>query len=449
MNRNNSSTISGALHANKDSMISKFKIFADPVHGFISVPKDLILSLIETPEVQRLRRIRQMGLGNLVYPGGEHTRFSHALGAMALMQDALNVLWEKGTPISSEEYTAALAAALLHDVGHGPFSHTLEHVLITDFEHEDMSRVLIKKLNTQFEGKLDLVLEIFENTYSRPFFYKLVASQLDMDRLDYLRRDSFFTGVAEGVIGVDRIIKTLRVHPLDGGPSAGIAIERKGAYAVENFLFARRSMYWQVYLHKTVLAGDLLLSTIVERARMLVKNSQEIREACSPALLFFLMHDIKGTDIEEPDVIQAYCELDDSDLTYSLKAWSICADPILADLCRRFTNRSFFRIRFLEHPLNEDQRSEWQERVKQWIMSSFLVSPSEASELIEHYLFFSVAQHVSYEHDNDPINVIHHDETLSELSTTTDTGAITALTQRVSKPYVCYPKELDYSKSLL
>ena len=444
MNRNDSSTINGAFHANKDSMIPKFKIFADPVHGFISVPKELILSLIETPEVQRLRRIRQMGLGNLVFPGGEHTRFSHALGAMALMQDALNVLWEKGTPISTEEYTAALAAALLHDVGHGPFSHTLEHVLIKDFEHEDMSRVLIKKLNKEFKGKLDLVLEIFENTYHRPFFYKLVASQLDMDRLDYLRRDSFFTGVAEGVIGVDRIIKTLRVHPLKGGKNARIAIEHKGAYAVENFLFARRSMYWQVYLHKTVLAGDRLLSTIIERARALIQSNSYIKEGCSPALLFFLMHTINGTDIEEPDVIQAYCELDDSDITYSLKGWSTGPDPILADLCYRFTNRAFFRIRFLEQPLSEDERTEWQYRVIKWIISTFSVSQSEALTLVDHYLFFSVAQHVSYESNQDPINVIHHDETISELSDTTDTGAITALTHRVSKQYVCYPKELDY-----
>ena len=426
-------------------MVPKFKIFADPVHGFISVPKDLILSLIETPEVQRLRRIRQMGLGNLVYPGGEHTRFSHALGAMALMQDALNVLWEKGTPISPEEYTAALAAALLHDIGHGPFSHTLEHVLITNFEHEDMSRVLIKKLNSQFKGKLDLVLDIFENTYHRPFFYKLVASQLDMDRLDYLRRDSFFTGVAEGVVGVDRIIKTLRVHPLEGNTRSRIAIERKGAYAVENFLFARRSMYWQVYLHKTVLAGDRLLSTIIERARHLIKHNGDIKAACSPALLFFLSHSIDGAEIEEPDVIQAYCELDDSDITYSLKTWSVGPDPILADLCQRFTNRSFFRVRFLEHPLDDDNRSEWLYRVTQWIQHTFSCSTSEASLLAEHYLFFGVAQHVSYQLDNDPINVIHHDGTLTELSNTTDTGAITALTHQVSKSYVCYPKELDYS----
>lgn len=425
-------------------MIPKFKIFADPVHGFISVPKDLILSLLETPEVQRLRRIRQMGLGNLVFPGGEHTRFSHALGAMALMQDALNVLWEKGTPISTEEYTAALAAALLHDVGHGPFSHTLEHVLITDFEHEDMSRVLIKKLNKDFEGKLDLVLEIFENTYNRPFFNKLVASQLDMDRLDYLRRDSFFTGVAEGVIGVDRIIKTLRVHPIDGGPSAGIAIEHKGAYAAENFLFARRSMYWQVYLHKTVLAGDQLLSAIIERARALVKKDANIKEGCSPALLFFLMHTIKGSDIEEPDVIQAYCELDDTDITYSLKSWTAGPDPILADLCYRFINRTFFRIRFLERPLNDEESDEWTYRIVKWIKSTYSVSQSEAVELVDHFLFFGVAQHVSYELEKDPINVILHDETISELSYTTDNGAITALTQRVSKPYVCYPKELDY-----
>ena len=210
----------------------RFKIFADPVHGFISVPRGLILSLIKTPEVQRLRRIRQLGVGNLVFPGGEHTRFSHALGAMALMQDALNGLSEKGTPISHQEHTAALAAALLHDVGHGPFSHTLEHVLIEDFFHESMSRVIIEALNERFDGQLSLVLDMFDNTYSRPFFHQLISSQLDMDRLDYLRRDSFHTGVAEGAVGVERIVKTLRVHPLEGDKDSGLVIESKGSYAV-------------------------------------------------------------------------------------------------------------------------------------------------------------------------------------------------------------------------
>ena len=385
-----------------------------------------------------------MGLGHLVFPGGEHTRFSHALGAMALMQDALNVLWEKGTPILPEENTAALAAALLHDVGHGPFSHTLEHVLIKDFEHEDMSRVLIKRINKRFNGRLNMVLDIFENTYSRPFFYKLVASQLDMDRLDYLRRDSFYTGVAEGVVGVDRIIKTLRVHPLEGGENSGIAIEHKGAYAVENFLFARRSMYWQVYLHKTVLSGDRLLTTIINRARAIIKSNRDLQAMCSPALLFFLMDTITGADIEENDVIQAYCELDDSDIIYSIKAWANGTDKILADLCNRFMGRNFFRIKFLDAPLSEAQKHEWSIKVIAWLKRALSLSHEEAQRYAEHYLFHGLAQHMSYELDEDPINVIHHDESITELAGTTDTGAITALTHRVKKPYVCYPKEIDH-----
>ena len=429
---------------------SRFKIFADPVHGFISVPPDLVLSLIDTPEVQRLRRIRQMGLGSLVFPGGEHTRFSHALGAMALMQDALNVLIEKGTSISSEETTAALAAALLHDVGHGPFSHTLEHVLIDQFHHEDMSRVLIKQLNSRFEGQLNLVLDIFENTYKKPFFNKLLASQLDMDRLDYLRRDSFYTGVAEGVIGVERIIKTLHVPLSEGNQSASIAIESKGSYAVQNFLFARRSMYWQVYLHKTVIAGDRLLAAIIERARTLVRSGFEaVKASCSPALLFFLENDIKGSDIDHPTVIKSYCELDDSDILFSLKQWNQSEDPVLADLSTRFINRSFFRIRYLDHPLSHDERTRWTHRVEEWLVSHFYISIEEAREISEHYLFHGTVQHVSYDVNKDPIYVIQHDGIIKELSTTTDTGAITALTQRVQKQYVCYPKELDVAQAEL
>ncbi len=423
---------------------SRFKIFADPVHGFISVPRKLILSLIETPELQRLRRIRQMGLGNLVFPGGEHTRFSHALGAMALMQDALNVLSEKGTPISPEEYRAAVAAALLHDIGHGPFSHTLEHVLIRDFYHEDMSREIIKRLNARFDRQLDLALEIFENTYERPFFNKLLASQLDMDRLDYLRRDSFYTGVAEGEVGVQRIIKTLRVHPLSGDSSSHITIERKGAYAVENFLFARRSMYWQVYLHKTVVSGDRLLAAIVERARVLIKRGQaEIEDTCSPALLFFLDNEVSGADIGHPAIVKAYCDLDDSDILFSLKRWSQSSDRILADLCRRFINRDFFRVQYLDDNVTDADWAQWFERVVAWLASTFYLSTEEAVDISGHYLFHGSVQHVSYELEEDPIHVIYHDGIMRELSTTTDTGAITALTQCVKKRYICYPKELD------
>ncbi|MFK7847724.1 MAG: HD domain-containing protein [Rhodothermales bacterium] len=422
----------------------RFKIFADPVHGFISVPRNLLLSLIHTPEVQRLRRIRQLGVGNLVYPGAEHTRFGHALGAMALMQDALNVLSEKGTPITTEEHTAALAAALLHDVGHGPFSHTLEHVLIEDFEHENMSRVLIELLNNRFPGQLDLVLKMFDNTYERPFFHQLISSQLDMDRLDYLRRDSFHTGVAEGEVGVARIIKTLRVHPLEGSKESRIAIEPKGIYAVENFLFARRLMYWQVYLHKTVVSGDRLLSGIIKRARdLLTENFNEIRSLTSPSLLFFLRNEIKGSEIEHPTVIKAYCELDDSDITYSLKQWMHCQDPVLVDLCRRFIYRSFLRVTYLDTPPTEDDIRAWKEQVAHWLAGKFSLSNEDAVDAAKYYLSHGKVQHVSYTSDKDPIDAVGLDGIVKELSTVTDNAAVAALTQLVEKPYVCYPKEIN------
>ena len=421
----------------------RFKIFADPVHGFISVPRNL-LPLIQTPEVQRLRRIRQLGVGNLIYPGAEHTRFSHALGAMALMQSALNVLSEKGTPITAEEYTAALSAALLHDVGHGPFSHTLEHVLIEDFEHENMSRVLIELLNKRCTGQLDLALKIFDNTYDRPFFHQLISSQLDMDRLDYLRRDSFHTGVTEGEVGVARIIKTLRVHPLEGNIKAGIAIETKGIYAVENFLFARRLMYWQVYLHKTVVSGDRLLAGIMKRARHLLRHKDEqVESLCSPALLFFLTNDIKGAEIQHPEVVKAYCNLDDSDINFTLKQWMRCDDAILGDLCQRFIYRSFLRVTYLDTPASEEEILEWKGRVATWLSDKFSLTSDEAFTSANYYLSHGKVHHVSYTSDKNPIDVIGHDGVVRELSAVTDNAAVAALTQLVEKPYVCYPKEIN------
>ncbi len=422
----------------------RFKIFADPVHGFISVPRNLLLKLIHTPEVQRLRRIRQLGVGNLVYPGAEHTRFSHALGAMALMQDALTVLSEKGTPISQKEFTAALAVALLHDIGHGPFSHTLEDVLIEDFQHESMSRVLIEMLNERFPGKLDLVLQIFDNTYERPFFHQLISSQLDMDRLDYLRRDSFHTGVAEGEVGVPRIIKTLRVHPLGGNKTSVVVVDSKGIYAVENFLFARRLMYWQAYLHKTAVSGDRLLSSIITRARDLLRaGNKKIGELCSPSLLFFISNEVKGSEIKHPALIEAYCNLDDTDIIYSLKHWMHCQDPVLRDLSRRFIHRSFLRVTYLEKAPTKDDLAEWQGLVAAWLADKFSLPISQANDSARYYLDHGKVKHVAYRSDREPIHVIAHNGVVRELSAVTDNAAVAALTQLVEKPYVCYPKEVN------
>jgi len=423
----------------------RFKLFSDPVHGFISVPKNLIMDLIQTPEVQRLRRIRQLGVGHLVFPGAEHTRFNHALGAMALMQDALASLSEKGTPISPEEQTAALAAALLHDVGHGAFSHTLEHQLIADFEHEDMSRVLLVRLNERLNGALDRTLEIFDDSYERPFFHQLVSSQLDMDRLDYLRRDSFHTGVAEGEVGVQRLIKTMRVHPLDGGPRSEIMIEAKGIYAVENFLISRRLMYWQVYLHKTVLAGDELLRGILHRVEehLAAGSSPNWLLRASRSLLFFLRHDIHADQIDDPTVRDHYLQIDDTDILFSLKQWMQGDDPVLADLCRRYINRDFFRLTFLSREPNAPQVNTWRQQVADWLVDQNLAPESTALDAAQHYLTVDASHHTAYDSNREMIGVLDREENVRELSEMADTAAITALTDFVVKPYVCYPKPVD------
>jgi HD superfamily phosphohydrolase len=423
---------------------SRFKIFSDPVHGFISVPKNLLLDLIETPEVQRLRRIRQLGLGHLVFPGAEHTRFNHALGAMALMQEALANLSEKGTPISTEEHLAACAAALLHDIGHGPFSHTLEHQLIEGFTHEAMSRVLLLRLNERFNGALELTIQIFDDVYARPFFHQLVSSQLDMDRLDYLRRDSFYTGVVEGKVGVERIIKTLRVHPIEGGPDSRIVIESKGIYAVENFLIARRLMYWQVYLHKTVLAADALLRAIIRRARILIQvGDAQTAASCAPALCFFLERPLKAPEaFTSNEVIENFCQLDDVDVLYSIKQWSRARDAILADLSRRFLHRQFFRTTFLPEAPSPAQLAQWRQRVAQWLVQQGIVPYAQAEEAATYYLTADASQHTAYEPVSDPIPVLDRNDQIRELSRTADAPAIDAIARFVIKPYLCLPKEL-------
>jgi hypothetical protein len=423
---------------------SRFKIFSDPVHGFISVPKNLIMDLIQTPEVQRLRRIRQLGIGHLVFPGAEHTRFGHALGAMALMQDALSNLAEKGTSISTEEATAALAAALLHDVGHGPFSHTLEHDFISDFNHEDMSRVLLLQLNERFGGQLDLAIEMFDATYARPFFHQLVSSQLDMDRLDYLRRDSFYTGVVEGEVGVQRIIKTMRVHPTEGGYDSHIVIESKGVYAVENYIISRRLMYWQVYLHKTVLAGDHLLRAVFRRLRALLRSDDaDVRGRCSPALLFFLTSNLSVRDIESPQVRDQFCRLDDTDVIYSIKQCMQSRDSVLSDLSRRFVERDFFRVTFLEDGTGDGRQPEWRERIAEWLVDQGISPRYRALDDADYYLTHDDTSHAAYETMQDSILVLDRNGRVHELSESADAAAVSALSRSVVKPFVCYPKEIN------
>lgn len=423
-------------------MKSRFKIFSDPVHGFISVPRGIVLDLIKTPEVQRLRRIRQLGIGYLVFPGAEHSRFGHALGAMALMHDALSSLAEKGTDISPEEQTAALVAALLHDVGHGPFSHTLEHELINDFEHEHMSRLLIARLNERTGGAITLALRVFDNAYERPFFYQLISSQLDMDRLDYLRRDSYYTGVAEGRVGVDRIIKTLRVHPDDGSAEDEIVVEEKGLHAVENFLIARRLMYWQVYLHKTVLAGDHLLKSTIRRARTnFASHDLEAVDGTTPAFQFFLENNISSSDLDRADVISQYCALDDSDIIYSLKRWASSRDRVLADLSRRILERDFFRVTFTQEPASIDEQARLREHTQKYLLNSG-ISTVESVELdTEYYLAFDESGHEAYERAENSIGVVRRDGRVVELSEATQMSAVAGIASPEHRPYMCFPKE--------
>ena len=318
--------------------MNKKKIFNDPVYGFITIPSDLIFDILEHPYFQKLRRIKQVGLTDFVYPGALHTRFHHALGAMHLMTITLDNIRSKGHDVSEAEYEASLIAILLHDVGHGPFSHTLEKSILKETHHEQLSLLIMKYFNETFGGKLDLALKIYTGQYHRQFFHQLVSSQLDIDRLDYLNRDSFFTGVSEGTIGADRIIKMMDVH------NDQIVIEEKGIYSVENFLGARRLMYWQVYLHKTSISAEKMLSKIISRAKDLLRQKKEI--FFTPSLGVFLKNDFGIQDLEnDPSLLEAFCRLDDFDIWACIKIWVDDPDRILSTLSRQFLNRDLFKVK--------------------------------------------------------------------------------------------------------
>ena len=443
-------------------MPSRFTLFNDPVHGFISVPKGLVLSLVETPEVQRLRRIRQLGLGFLVFPGAVHTRFEHGIGAMALMQDALDTLREKGTVMDTDEVEGALAAALLHDVGHGPFSHTLEDVLLPPgpsgrrHHHERMSRALMARLDARLGGALATALAVFDGAYPRPFFHSLLASQLDMDRLDYLRRDSFYTGVAEGVVGVDRVIKTMRVHPAPGegaggaGPQAGgrIVIEAKGAYAVENVLLSRRLMYGQVYLHKTVIAADHVLRAAVRRARERWGADPALAET-APPLAFFLAGRATADDLDPAadahgPLLDAFAALDDTDVLYSLKRWAASADRVLADLARRFVDRDLFRTTPLDAPPSAADLAAWRGRAAAWLVREGISTPDAADADAALYVSAGRERLAAYDADREPVCILERDGRVRELTASAGVLAPGALAAARERDYVCLPKALGH-----
>ena len=419
------------------------KHFSDIIHGFIGVPREVLLPLVLTPEVQRLRRIRQLGVGYLVFPCAEHSRFTHALGTLALMQDVLQSFREHGTPISDRECQAALAAALLHDIGHGPFSHTLEFRLMPGASHESIGLALVRRLMERLGEPLDLTIKMMQGTYERTFFHDLIDGQLDLDRLDYLRRDSHFTGVVEGRIGTDRIVKTMRVHPLEGGPDSRVVVMAKGIYAVENVLLARRLMYWQVYLHKTVVAGDRVLLAAVHRARAQLTDGNEwATEGVSPALQYFLETPPDPKCWNRPEVLDAFVRLDDDDVLFSLKRWMQSPDPILADLSRRFIERDLFRCMYLESMPSPSQRELWQAQVAKSLVRQGLTEPSSADRDAAYYFAVGYANHAAYERHGGSIHILHAGGDLRELSASADTRAIQALTRFARKPYVCLPKEV-------
>ncbi len=404
---------------------NKKKIFNDPVYGFVSIPDNLIFDLIEHPYFQRLRRIKQLGLSHLVYPGALHTRFQHSLGAMHLMQNAISVLRAKGNEINVEEVQAVMIAILLHDMGHGPYSHTLEHSIVQKISHEKLSYLFLKRMNKIFDSRLELAIPILDGSYHKPFLHELVSSQLDMDRIDYLKRDSFFTGVSEGAINADRLIAMLDVQ--DGR----LVIEAKGIYSVEKFIIARRLMYWQVYLHKTVLSAEFMLRNTLKRARQLVHDKKDLPG--SPALLDFLQNEYEIHDFENHEkLLHEYAALDDFDVLMALKLWTKHDDQLLSYLSQSIIDRKLFKVELQTSPFQADHI----EAIKQNIMKSFKL-PEEVCELL--LIHDSTSNH-AYKPGSSNIHIKQKDGKLTEISETSEQLTISVLSKPVTKHFVCYPK---------
>ncbi|MCF8372807.1 MAG: HD domain-containing protein [Bacteroidales bacterium] len=408
---------------------NKRKIVNDPVYGFINIPSDLIFDLIEHPWFQRLRRIKQLGLSHYVYPGANHTRFQHALGAMHLTKQAISVLREKGHEITPEEAEAVTIAILLHDIGHGPFSHALEQSIVTDVSHEELSLFFMEELNREFDGQLDLAIEVFQNQYQKKFLYQLVSGQLDMDRMDYLRRDSFFSGVSEGVIGSDRIIKMLNVA------NDELVIDAKGIYSVEKFLIARRLMYWQVYLHKTVLVAESMLLKALQRARLLAQQNKPL--FASPSLQFFLYRnegEINISNLERKSWLGLFADIDDADIVSALKAWTKHEDKVLAILSEKIVNRGLFRIELEKDQFTEEKISAFLNQT----MLFFNLNKEEAAYLV----FTDSISNFAYTLNDPQINILQKDGSLQEISTASDILNIQMLSKNVTKYFLIYPKEI-------
>lgn len=408
---------------------NKRKIINDPVFGFINFQTEMVFDLVEHPYFQRLRRIKQLGFSNLVFPGTNHTRFEHAIGALHLMQLAIDVLRQKDVQITQEEADSVSIAILLHDIGHGPFSHALETTIVSGISHETLSLMMMEELNQKFPGKLDMAISIFKNEYHKHFLHQLVSGQLDMDRLDYLRRDSFYSGVVEGIIGSDRIIKMLNV--IDDQ----LVVDKKAIYSIEQFLIARRLMYWQVYLHKTVIAAEYTMINLLKRAKEIVSLGEEIFGP--PQLQWFLKQNFSEENLKNNDykstLIQNFVALDDSDIISSIKVWCDHNDKVLSLLSSSIINRRLLKIKIADQPFPDKKVN----RLKKMVCKQYLIAEKDA----EYFVFKGNITNSAYESDSEDIFILNNNKEKTELSKASDID-LAAFSKTVEKHFLCYPKEL-------
>jgi hypothetical protein len=401
---------------------NKLKVLNDPIYGFIQIPNSLIFDIIEHPYFQRLRRIAQMGFSNLVYPGANHTRFNHALGCIHLMQKAVRVLRFKQVEISEEEENALCIAILLHDVGHGAFSHALEHSIVSDISHEEISLKFMHKLNDEFKGELALAIEIFTGNYPRKFLCQLISSQLDIDRLDYLKRDSFYTGVAEGNISSDRLIVMMNVK------DDALVIEQKGIYSVEKFLVARRLMYWQVYLHKTGLVAENMLVNVLKRAKELAEQGSDL--FASSSLKYFLYNQINKENFTD-DTLEMFSKLDDYDILSAIKEWTNHSDKVLSLLSKMIVDRKLLRVEIQKDFFDDSQIRKKQDK--------FAKKLGIANDKINYFVFSQEIKNQAY-NANEPIFILSKKGKIKDIAKASDQLNLQALTKPVVKHFICYPK---------
>jgi len=407
------------------SAFNKLKILNDPIYGFITIPNPFIYDLIQHPYFQRLRRISQMGLSYLVYPGAHHTRFHHAIGAMHIMQKAIAILRFKEVQISVDEENALLIAILLHDMGHGPFSHAMEHSIVEKVSHESISLLFMHQLNYEFDGKLTLAIQIFKGEYPRKFMLQLISSQLDMDRMDYLKRDSFYSGVAEGNINSDRLIQML--HVVD----EVLVMEEKGIYSVEKFLMARRLMYWQAYLHKTSLVAELILTKILKRAKELTQNGTKL--SCSVSLQFFMENKV-DLNLFTPKVLDLFAQLDDFDIISCLKLWQHHDDFILSSLSKMIINRDLLKIKLMNETPNSNEINSK--------LKAFSIENNCSLEEANYFVFNGSIVNQAYNSTLDPILILTKSKSVVPVNHVSDQLSSEAFSKAVTKFYICFPKQV-------